>query len=60
MTARSASISPITRSSSPVAGDIEVDCDVMHTGEDDLKLVALTTAPGSDAAHELASLVASL
>jgi transcriptional regulator with XRE-family HTH domain len=44
----------------PVAGDIEVDCDVMHTGEDDLKLVVLTTAPGSDAARKLASLVASL
>jgi transcriptional regulator with XRE-family HTH domain len=42
----------------PVAGDIEVDCDVLHADEDDLKIVALTTAPGSEAAHKLAALLA--
>jgi transcriptional regulator with XRE-family HTH domain len=42
----------------PVAGDIEVDCDVLHADEDDLKIVALTTAPGSEAAAKLATLLA--
>jgi transcriptional regulator with XRE-family HTH domain len=42
----------------PIAGEIEVDCDVLRTGEDDLQIVALTTAPGSDAARKLANLVA--
>jgi transcriptional regulator with XRE-family HTH domain len=41
----------------PVVGDIEVDCDVLHAGEDDLQIVAFTTAPGSDAARKLATLV---
>lgn len=42
----------------PVVGDIEVDCDVLQAVEDDLKIVVMTTAPGSDAARKLASLVA--
>jgi transcriptional regulator with XRE-family HTH domain len=41
----------------PVVGDIEVDCDVLLTGEHDLKVVALTTAPGSEAARKLAELL---
>jgi transcriptional regulator with XRE-family HTH domain len=41
----------------PVAGDVEVDCDVLHVGEDDLQIVAFTTAPGSDAARKVASLL---
>jgi transcriptional regulator with XRE-family HTH domain len=41
----------------PVVGDIEVDCDVLRTGDDDLRVVALTTAPGSEAARKLAALV---
>jgi transcriptional regulator with XRE-family HTH domain len=44
----------------PIAGDIEVDCDVLQqAGEDDLKIVVLTTTPGSDAARKLAALIVS-
>lgn len=41
----------------PVVGDIEVDCDVLLSGEHDLKVVALTTAPGSEAARKVAELL---
>ncbi|MFF5075479.1 helix-turn-helix domain-containing protein [Actinoplanes sp. NPDC000266] len=32
----------------PAVGPIAVDCDVMRDGDDDLKIVILTAAPGSD------------
>lgn len=41
----------------PVVGDIEVDCDMLHTEEHDLKVVAFTTAPGSEAARKVAELL---
>lgn len=40
----------------PIAGDIEVDCDILVAADEDQKLVALTTEPGSESALKLASL----
>ncbi|MFT3700597.1 MAG: helix-turn-helix transcriptional regulator [Kofleriaceae bacterium] len=36
------------------SGEIEVDCDVLLTGDDDQRIVAITAAPGSESAKRLA------
>jgi transcriptional regulator with XRE-family HTH domain len=37
----------------PAVGEVTVDCDVLSAGEADLKIVALTAAPGSEDASRL-------
>lgn len=40
----------------PVAGDIEVDCDVLQTTDADLRVVVLSTEPGSESARRFEKL----
>ncbi|MEV6851019.1 helix-turn-helix transcriptional regulator [Actinoplanes sp. NPDC051411] len=42
----------------PAAGPVEVDCDVLTDGADELKIVLLTAAPGSDDETRLRSMSA--
>ncbi|THF70178.1 helix-turn-helix domain-containing protein [Deinococcus sp. Arct2-2] len=37
----------------PLIGEVEVDCDVLSAGDTDLKIVALTASPGSEAARQI-------
>jgi hypothetical protein len=37
----------------PAVGEITVDCDVLHAGETDLKIVALTAPSGNEDASKM-------
>ncbi|HEY0250611.1 MAG TPA: helix-turn-helix transcriptional regulator [Kofleriaceae bacterium] len=41
----------------PVVGEIELDCDVLVAGDEDLKIVALTAEPGSESAKRIERLL---